>query len=289
MQHLLTSPISSLLALLTLPTYRSISPIFCFIPFQFLRAFTSPILSINPKRTSPYVQWIHKGEKLHCAVHYLNLHNIFSAQLAVTYSILSMALSSTKPNTASPPLTPAQTRALLFTLLSIPRDDVRRSAAAYAGPARAKAVAQQPLQRNITIDASVRIVGHCNNVGLASPSATDQEIIKSQQSLNGILQSLSQFEEKGTAQAKANVNLINVVVHTGINIIGSKNVVVVNSSSSSSSSSKRDVSGQPTKIDDDAPLSGRKRRAESVSFLVIPIYDCSRKRILILRTGARGY
>ena len=86
------------------------------------------------------------------------------------------------------------------------------------------------------------------------------------ESFRGILQPTGQGEEKATAAA--NVNL-NVIIQAGVNIIGSKNVVVLNG--------KRDVSKDASKAD--APLAERKRRAESVSRR--HAHECSSKQTLM--------
>lgn len=162
-----------------------------------------------------------------------------------------MAVPPTDPNTTPPILTAAQTRALLHTLLSSAPYAARPNVTS-PGP---KAVRQQPVQQQqqqtITIDASTRIMGHCNNVALASPSPTEQAV-KIEQLLRGVFQPAGPGEEK--TKARANVSL-NVNVQAGVSIVGSKNVVVFNG--------KRDVGKESTKGDE--PLAGRKRRAESVS------------------------
>ena len=102
-------------------------------------------------------------------------------------------------------------------------------------------------------------MGHCNNVALASPSPAEQAV-KIEQCLRAIFQPAGPGEEKKTAQAAASVNLnLNVNIQAGVSIMGSKNVVAF-------SGEKGDVSkDSSTKSDDEEPLAGRKRRAESVS------------------------
>ncbi|CAF9935652.1 hypothetical protein IMSHALPRED_010302 [Imshaugia aleurites] len=153
------------------------------------------------------------------------------------------------PSTTPPTLTAAQTRALLHALRSTTPNAHRPTASAPPSPPTVKVVRHQPVQQQIiTIDASTRIMGHCNNVALASPSPTEQAV-KIEQLLRGVLQPMGQGEDK--ARAKADVNL-NVTIQAGVNIMGSKNVVL---------SGKRDVGKDSTKVDD--LLLGRKRRAES--------------------------
>lgn len=86
------------------------------------------------------------------------------------------------------------------------------------------------------------------------------------ESFRSILQSSAQGEDKATA--KANVNL-NVIIQAGVNIIGSKNVVVFNG--------EKDVSKDDTKVD--VPLTERKRKAESVS--CHDAHECWPKQTLI--------
>ena len=163
---------------------------------------------------------------------------------------LNMVVPTPNPNTntAPPTLTAAQTRALLHNLLST-SSNAHRPAPRLAP---VKAARQQPVpQQTITIDASTRIMGHCNNVVLASSSPTGQ-VAKIEALLRGVFQPIGQGEEK--ARAKANVNL-NVTVLASVNVMGSKNVVVVNG--------RRDDCKESTKGDE--PLAGPKRRAESVS------------------------
>ena len=94
------------------------------------------------------------------------------------------------------------------------------------------------------------------------------------ESFHGILQPMAQGEDKATAQA--NVNL-NVIIQAGVNIIGSKNIVLLNG--------KRDVSKDDTKVD--VPLAERKRKAESVS--CHHTHRCSSKQTLIQRIGASRF
>lgn len=86
------------------------------------------------------------------------------------------------------------------------------------------------------------------------------------ESFRGILQPMGQGEDKATATA--NVNL-NVIIQAGVNIIGSKNVVVFNG--------KRDVRKDDSRVD--APLAERKRRADSVS--CCHAHECSSKQTLM--------
>ena len=95
-------------------------------------------------------------------------------------------------------------------------------------------------------------MGHCNNVALASPSATEQAD-KIEQLLRGIMQPREPGGPQTTARANAHVN---VTIQAGVNIMGSKNVVVLDG--------KRVVCNKETAPGDEA-LAGRKRRAESVS------------------------
>ena len=88
------------------------------------------------------------------------------------------------------------------------------------------------------------------------------------ESFRGILQPMRQGEEKATAKASLNLN---VIIHPGVNIMGSKNVVVFNG--------KRDASKDDTMLD--APLAERKRRAESVSCHRGRGHECSSEQTLI--------
>lgn len=92
------------------------------------------------------------------------------------------------------------------------------------------------------------------------------------ESLRSILQPMAQEEDKATA--KANVNL-NVIIQAGVNILGSKNVVVFNG--------KRGPSKDDTKVD--VPLTERKRKAESVS--CHHAHGCWPKQTLMSRIGFR--
>ena len=95
-------------------------------------------------------------------------------------------------------------------------------------------------------------MGHCNNVALASPSATEQAF-KIEQLLRGVMQPTGPGGPQTNARANANVN---VTIQAGVSVMGSKNVVVLDG--------KRVVGNKETVPGDEA-LAGRKRRAESVS------------------------
>ena len=94
-------------------------------------------------------------------------------------------------------------------------------------------------------------MGHCNNVALASPSATEQAV-KIEQLLRGVMQPAGPGGPQTNARANFNVN---VTIQAGVSIMGSKNVVVFDG--------KRDVGKES--VPGDEALAGRKRRAESVS------------------------
>lgn len=96
-------------------------------------------------------------------------------------------------------------------------------------------------------------MGHCNNVALTSPLATEQQAVKIEQLLRGVMQPAGPGGPR--ANARANVN-VNVTIQAGVSIMGSKNVVVLDG--------KRAVGNKETVPGDEA-LAGRKRRAESVS------------------------
>ncbi|CAD6571213.1 MAG: hypothetical protein ASARMPREDX12_006512 [Alectoria sarmentosa] len=161
-----------------------------------------------------------------------------------------MAVPPTNPHNTPPSLTAAQTRALLHTLLTTNLNAPRPNSTNPSAPT-IKLVRQQPVQQQaITIDASTRIMGHCNNVALASPSPAEQAV-KMEEVLRGALQLAGPGEEKTKARALVNLS---VNIQAGVSIMGSKNVVVLNG--------KRDVSKDSAK--DDEPLAAeRKRRAES--------------------------
>ena len=95
-------------------------------------------------------------------------------------------------------------------------------------------------------------MGHCNNVALASPLATEQAA-QIEQLLRGIIKPTGSGGPQTNARASANVN---VTIQAGVNVMGSKNVVVLDG--------KRVVGSKETVPGDEA-LAGRKRRAESVS------------------------
>ena len=95
-------------------------------------------------------------------------------------------------------------------------------------------------------------MGHCNNVALASLSATEQAA-KIEQLLRGIIKPT----EAGGPQTNARLNAnVNVAIQAGVSVMGSKNVVVLDG--------KR-VVGHKETVPGDGALAGRKRRAESVS------------------------
>ena len=95
-------------------------------------------------------------------------------------------------------------------------------------------------------------MGHCNNVALASPLATEQAV-KIEQLLRGVMQPAGPGGPQTNARASANVN---VTIQAGVSVMGSKNVVVLDG--------KKVVGNNETVASDEA-LAGRKRRAESVS------------------------
>jgi len=105
---------------------------------------------------------------------------------------------------------------------------------------------------NITIDASTRIMGHCNNIHLSSLSSTEQAP-RIDELVRGALAGLSR---EGGA--------INVSVNAGVNVMGSKNVIVLGSSANCAEALGRNGVGSgctlPTGMEEGG--SGRKRRAE---------------------------
>ncbi|KAL9138648.1 MAG: hypothetical protein Q9175_000157 [Cornicularia normoerica] len=181
-----------------------------------------------------------------------------------------MAVPPANPNSTPPTLTAAQTRALLHTLLL----NTPNAARPNMTTPRPKTVRPQPVQQEtVAIDASTRIMGHCNNVAIALPSPTEQAV-KIEQLLHGVLQPAGPGEEKTKARANANLN---VTIKAGIIIMGSKNNVVF--------TGKRDVSKDSPSSD--GLLACRKRRAESVS--CHRAHGCSSGQTLIQKTGARRY
>ncbi|KAL2042880.1 hypothetical protein N7G274_004640 [Stereocaulon virgatum] len=176
-----------------------------------------------------------------------------------------MAAPVPQPNTTTPTnLTAAQARALLQIMLSRNQNSnaVPRPTPTAARPTH-KSTQTSPRppqpQQTITIDASTRIMGHCNTVQLASPSLQEQAA-KLEQLLRSAVAG-------STEKAPAGVN---ITVQAGFNLMGSRNVVTFGSSSSSSSSSPAKETARVSalgevrtsvKVDDQS--AGRKRRAES--------------------------
>ncbi|KAK3168826.1 hypothetical protein OEA41_005274 [Lepraria neglecta] len=181
-----------------------------------------------------------------------------------------MAAPVPQPNTTTPPtLTAAQARALLQTLLSTnqnpnaapaPTPTTARPISAHPKATQISPRPQQPqAQQTITIDASTRIMGHCNTIQLASPSPQEQAT-KIEHLVRGVLAST----EKGHAS-------VNITVQAGFNLMGSKNVVTFGSPAKGAAQATEATKAQLVYKEMTAPnndskmtaAAGRKRRAES--------------------------
>lgn len=161
-------------------------------------------------------------------------------------------------STAPPALTATQARALLHALLSTSNPAIRPT----FNPAAPKSAAarnsqhshhqRQPVQaHNITIDASTRIMGHCNSIHLASPSPTEQAA-----RINDLVRGAFASLPKGGA--------VNVTVNAGVNVMGSKNVVVLGSPVKPAEALAGDhvVDGCTSSSRTEGSGPGRKRKAE---------------------------
>ena len=126
--------------------------------------------------------------------------------------------TSTSTSTTNPsPLTATQARALLHALLSTTPNAPHSNHLTAPKPIRRTPYSHPqppPPSQTITLDASTRIIGHCNTIHLSSsPSSTDQT------------HRIEHLMRGALSDATRGTQGVNLVVQAGINVMGSKNVI----------------------------------------------------------------
>ncbi len=182
-----------------------------------------------------------------------------------------MAAQTTSNSTAQPTLTATQARALLQALLdTTPTSNSTHRPSTHPAIPKPTTTRPSPQSRpqpqqmhthNITIDASTRVMGHCNNVYLSSPLPTEQG-----DRINEMMRVALASVPKGGVG-------VNVTVNAGVNLMGSKNAIVVGGGAKGAQASAKNDAESGCTIEGSGM--GRKRRAEEP----IESYESAEKKV----------